>query len=105
MTARDTLVTTLESLFARTRNGRMDAHRAEAERLVDEALREQAGALSEGLLHVADSGLCCVSQVDGMWEAAERLGDDFDALIRASVERAEEKRKARLYPYDLEVNV
>lgn len=34
---------------------------------------------------------------------AERAGAEFDALLRASVERAEEKRRARLYPYDLEV--
>lgn len=33
---------------------------------------------------------------------ARRAGEEFDALLRASVARAEEKRKARLYPYDLE---
>lgn len=47
MTARDTLVTTLESLFARTRNGRMDEHQAEAERLVDEAVKEHVHAKAE----------------------------------------------------------
>nr|WP_159059621.1 hypothetical protein [Streptomyces antibioticus] len=47
MTARDTLVTTLTNLLARTRNGRMDEHRAEAERLVDEAVKEHAHALTE----------------------------------------------------------
>jgi hypothetical protein len=34
---------------------------------------------------------------------AQRAGEEFDSLLRASVARAEEKRKARLYPYDLEV--
>lgn len=33
----------------------------------------------------------------------ERAGDDFDELLRASEERAQEKRRARKYPYDLEV--
>ena len=47
MTARETLTTTLTNLLARTRNGRMDAHRAEAERLVDEALSEHAHGLAE----------------------------------------------------------
>lgn len=47
MSARDNLVATLESLLARTRNGRMDAHRAEAERLVDDALNERAHELAE----------------------------------------------------------
>ncbi|MEV5319143.1 hypothetical protein AB0K92_16060 [Streptomyces sp. NPDC052687] len=45
--ARETLTTTLTNLLARTRNGRMDAHRAEAERLVDEALKEHAHELAE----------------------------------------------------------
>lgn len=46
-TARETLTTTLTNLLARTRNGRMDVHRAEAERLVDEALKEGAHELAE----------------------------------------------------------
>lgn len=32
----------------------------------------------------------------------QALADEFDALLRASIARAEEKRKARAYPYDLE---
>ncbi|MET9126920.1 hypothetical protein [Streptomyces sp. NPDC004528] len=36
-------------------------------------------------------------------EYLRALADDFDALLRASEQRADEKRKARLYPYDLEV--
>jgi hypothetical protein len=46
MTARETLVTTLTHLFAASRRGRMDSHRAEAERLVDAALRERAHELA-----------------------------------------------------------
>jgi hypothetical protein len=34
---------------------------------------------------------------------AERKADEFDALIRASEQRAAEKREAHTYPYDLEV--
>lgn len=45
--ARETLTTTLTNLLARTRNGRMDAHRAEAERLVDAVLTEHAHGLAE----------------------------------------------------------
>ncbi|WP_432157784.1 hypothetical protein [Streptomyces sp. bgisy153] len=103
MSARETLTTTLTNLFARTRNGRVDAHRAEAERLVDEVLNEQARDLSDGLYHIADDGRCCVSEVDGVWEAARMVADEFDALIRASEERAARKREAHAYPYDLEV--
>jgi hypothetical protein len=103
MSARATLITTLTSLLAVSRRGRMDAHRAEAERLFEEALRETARVLSEGLVEVAESGQCCVSQVDGVYEAAGRLADDFDGLLRASEERAAAKREARTYPYDLEV--
>lgn len=33
----------------------------------------------------------------------QALADEFDALIEASEQRAQEKRKARVYPYDLEV--
>jgi hypothetical protein len=33
---------------------------------------------------------------------AQRLADEFDELLRASVERAQAKREARMYPYDLE---
>ncbi|WP_406161016.1 hypothetical protein [Streptomyces canus] len=47
MNARETLVTTLTNLLARTRNGRMDEHRAEAERMVEEALKERAHELAE----------------------------------------------------------
>lgn len=47
MSARETLTTTLTHLFAASRRGRMDVHRAEAERLVDEALSEHAHALAE----------------------------------------------------------
>jgi hypothetical protein len=46
VTARETLVTTLTNLLAVARNGRMDAHHAEAERLVDEALKEHAHELA-----------------------------------------------------------
>lgn len=42
MTAYDTLVTTLTNLLAVSRRGRMDAHRAEAERMVDDVLHEAA---------------------------------------------------------------
>jgi hypothetical protein len=73
MTARETLVATLTNLFARTRIGHFDVHRVEAERLVDDALKEQAAG-------------------------------EFDALFHASAERAQVKRAARVYPYDLEVN-
>lgn len=34
----------------------------------------------------------------------QALADEFDALDRASVARANAKREARLYPYDLEVS-
>jgi hypothetical protein len=47
VTARESLTTTLANLLSRTRNGRMDAHRAEAERLVSEVLDEYAHALAE----------------------------------------------------------
>ncbi|MEU3285599.1 hypothetical protein [Streptomyces longwoodensis] len=47
MTARETLVTTLTSLLAVSRRGRMDAHRAEAERLVDEAFHESTARLMD----------------------------------------------------------
>ena len=33
---------------------------------------------------------------------AQSAGDEFDELLRASQARAEEKRRARQYPYDLE---
>lgn len=33
---------------------------------------------------------------------AERAGDEFDALIKASEERADRKRAAREYPYGQE---
>jgi hypothetical protein len=103
VTARETLVTTLTSLLAVSRRGRMDAHRAEAERLFEEAMREIARVLSEGLVEFAESDQCCVSQVDGVYEAAGRLADDFDGLLRASKARAAAKRETRTYPYDLEV--
>ncbi|MEU1200140.1 hypothetical protein ABZ446_28495 [Streptomyces sp. NPDC005813] len=35
--------------------------------------------------------------------AAQRAGDEFDELLRASERRAQEKRRTRTYPYDLEV--
>lgn len=47
VSAHETLVITLTNLLARTRNGRMDEHQAEAERLVDEALKERAHGLAE----------------------------------------------------------
>jgi hypothetical protein len=47
MSARERLVTALTNLLATSRRGRMDAHRAEAERLVEEALKEQAHELAE----------------------------------------------------------
>jgi hypothetical protein len=105
VTARDTLVTTLTNLFARTRNGRMDAHRAEAERLVAEALTEQACGLSDvvramdrGVIRMSGRRVTDVDLIADVIRAA-----DFDALLRASEQRADEKRKARVYPYDLEV--
>ncbi|MFF1625584.1 hypothetical protein [Streptomyces sp. NPDC058272] len=36
-------------------------------------------------------------------EDLQALADEFDALIRASEQRAQVKREARTYPYDLEV--
>ncbi|WP_406161020.1 hypothetical protein [Streptomyces canus] len=33
---------------------------------------------------------------------AERAGEEFDQILRASEQRAEEKRETRTYPYDLE---
>ncbi|MDH6625751.1 hypothetical protein M2271_003562 [Streptomyces sp. LBL] len=47
MTARETLVTTTTHLLAASRRGRMDSHRAEAKRLVDEVLKEGAHELAE----------------------------------------------------------
>lgn len=34
---------------------------------------------------------------------AQRAGEAFEALFRASVQRAQAKRESRTYPYDLEV--
>ncbi|MFD9442139.1 hypothetical protein [Streptomyces sp. NPDC060001] len=45
--AREILTTTLTHLFAASRRGRMDSHRAEAERLVEEALKEHSHELAE----------------------------------------------------------
>jgi hypothetical protein len=45
--ARETLVATLTAYFALSRMGRLDAHRAEAERLVDAVLKEHARTLAE----------------------------------------------------------
>jgi hypothetical protein len=45
--ARDTLVQTLTNALAVTRVGRLDTIRAEAERLVDEALKEHAHELAK----------------------------------------------------------
>ncbi|MFG3014326.1 hypothetical protein ACGFZB_28685 [Streptomyces cinerochromogenes] len=53
-TARETLTTTLTNLLARTRNGRMDAHRAEAERLVDEALAEERRRIIPDREHIVE---------------------------------------------------
>lgn len=47
MSARDTLVTTLTNLLAVSTRGRMDTHRAKAEALVDDALKEHAHGLAE----------------------------------------------------------
>ncbi|WP_405620278.1 hypothetical protein [Streptomyces sp. NBC_00076] len=49
MSARETLTTTLTNLLARTRNGRLDAHWREAERLVSEALKEHAHELADSV--------------------------------------------------------
>lgn len=51
--AKEILVSTLTNAFAVTLVGRLDAHRKEAERLVDEALREQALRLSDRVLEEA----------------------------------------------------
>lgn len=108
MTARETLVTTLTNLLALSRRGRMGSHRAEAERLVDDVLHEAADALRG----VPGSD---VGNDWDWWDAATIPGKcadvidprtpapDFDALLRASEQRAEAKRTARVYPYDLEV--
>lgn len=105
MTARETLTTTLTNLLARTRNGRTDAHRAEAERLVGEALQEHRSDLAEavhgldrGVIRMAGRRVTDVDLIADLIRAA-----DFDTLVRASEQRADEKRKARAYPYDLEV--
>jgi dihydroxyacetone kinase len=71
MTARDTLVTSLTNLFARTRNGRLDAHRAEAERLVDEAMTETAFTLSETI-------------ADDSWSRYQR--EEYEAGMRRAAE-------------------
>lgn len=42
MSAKETLVSTLTNALSVSRVGRLDAHRKEAERLVDEALKEEA---------------------------------------------------------------
>jgi hypothetical protein len=80
MTARDNLVTTLMNLFARTRNGHMDAHRAEAERLVDEALNEKAYVLSEII-------------ADDSWSRRDRWGryerEEYEAGMRRAAELIE----------------
>jgi hypothetical protein len=47
MSARETLTTTLTNLLSRARNGHMDAHRAEAERMVAEVLSEHAHGLAD----------------------------------------------------------
>jgi hypothetical protein len=47
MSAHETLVTTLTNLLAVSRRGRMDAHRTEAERLVDAVLHEAAEEIRE----------------------------------------------------------
>jgi HSP20 family molecular chaperone IbpA len=33
---------------------------------------------------------------------AERVGEEFDELLRQSEQRAQEKRETHTYPYDLE---
>lgn len=52
VSARDILVTTLTNLRAVVHRGRMGEHRAHAERLVDEALKEHAHELAEAARHV-----------------------------------------------------
>ncbi len=54
MTARETLTTTLTHLFAASRRGRMDLHRAEAERLVDEVLKEDRRGFIPDREHIVD---------------------------------------------------
>lgn len=81
MTARDTLVTTLTHLFAASRRGRMDAHRAEAERLVDEVLKEAAHEAAERIrLHDWDEGCagvgCCA---DTPQEAADLIDPEVSS--------------------------
>ncbi|MEU1200139.1 hypothetical protein ABZ446_28490 [Streptomyces sp. NPDC005813] len=49
MSARETLVTTLENAFARIELGRVDRHRAKAEEIVDAALNERAHEAAEEL--------------------------------------------------------
>lgn len=58
MTARGDLIGTLTNLYARTRNGRMDAHKAEAERLVDAVLHEAAERLRRLVTHAEDPWKC-----------------------------------------------
>ncbi|MER7922155.1 hypothetical protein ABTY96_03290 [Streptomyces sp. NPDC096057] len=53
-TARETLVDTLTNLLARTRNGRMDTHRAEAKRMVDEAFKEATERIIPDREHIVD---------------------------------------------------
>ncbi|MEU1254806.1 hypothetical protein ABZ445_16150 [Streptomyces chartreusis] len=48
VSSRDTLVTTLTNAFARSDLGRIEQHRAKAEELVDDALKEHAHGLAEG---------------------------------------------------------
>lgn len=86
MTARETLTTTLTNLLARTRNGRMDAHRAEAERLVDAVLHEAAEAVRAFSLY-ADGQVTWHRHVlygyaGQSFEAQEELDHLTEAIVR-----------------------
>ncbi|GAB1326947.1 hypothetical protein [Streptomyces sennicomposti] len=108
MTARETLVTTLTNLLALSRRGRMDAHRAEAERLVDDVLHEAAEEIRAETESLKAAGVLEPDKFrpcrDAAWQIDPRCpGAGFDELLAESEQRAEAKRKARTYPYDLEV--
>ena len=76
MTARETLTTTLTNLLARTRNGHMDAHRAEAERLVAEVLDEQANGLAEKIRRETARRNLIREEHAEAWEAGLHRGAD-----------------------------
>lgn len=69
MSAKETLVATLTNCLAVTRVGRMDAHRKEAERLVDEVLHEEAKRIKAGCRALPEGS----DWFSGMFDAANLI--------------------------------